>query len=82
MPAYPNANQWSTTHHIQVAIVDPEADLVNGIATNERPVIYKMVEQTVVTNANLQKQLLLEYERNSKNKSQEYSKFLREKKNL
>ena len=40
------------------------------------------MEQTIVTKANLQKQLLLEYKRNSKNKSQEYSKFLRDKKSL
>ena len=41
-----------------------------------------MVEQTIVTNVILQKQLLLEYERNSKNKFQEYSKFLVDKKSL
>ena len=40
------------------------------------------MEQTIVTNANLQMQLLSEYERNSKDKSQEYSKFLRNKKSL
>ena len=41
-----------------------------------------MLEQTVVTDANLQKPLLSEYERNSKNKSQEYNKFLADKKSL
>ena len=40
------------------------------------------MEQTIVTDANLQKQLLLEYKRNSKNKSQEYNKFLADKKSL
>ena len=47
-----------------------------------RPVTYQVMEQTIVTNANLQKQLLSEYERNSKNKSQEYNKFLADKKSL
>ena len=49
---------------------------------NERPITYETVEQTIVTDANLQKQLLSEYEHNSKNKSQEYSKFLADKKSL
>ena len=40
------------------------------------------MEKIIITNANLQKQLLLEYKRNSKNKSQEYSKFLGDKKSL
>ena len=41
-----------------------------------------MMEQTHVIDANLQKELLLEYKRNSKNKSQEYAKFLADKKSL
>ena len=82
MPAYPNANLWSNTHQIQVATVAAEAALIEGTTTGERVTIYKLVEQTIVTNASLQKQLLSEYERNSKNKSQEYSKFLRDKKSL
>ena len=40
------------------------------------------MDQTVVTNTSLQKQLLSEYEQNSKNKSQEYSKFVQDKKSL
>ena len=40
------------------------------------------MDQTVVTNTSLQKQLLSEYERNYKNKSQEYSKFVKDKKSL
>ena len=82
MPAYPNANLWSNTHQIQVASVLPEAALVEGTIPNERVVTYKFVEQTIVTNKNLQKQLLSEYKHNFKNKSQEYSKFLRDKKSL
>ena len=83
MPAYPNANLWSTTHHIQVATVNPTARLVEGTEVNEHPVGYQTVQQTIVTNANLQKQLLSKYKRSSsKNKSQEYSKFLQYKKSL
>ena len=67
MPAYPNANQWSTTHHIQVATVNPTGTMGINAASNERLVTYEMVEQTIVMNANLLKQLLSEYKRNSKN---------------
>ena len=41
-----------------------------------------MMEQTHVFNANLQKELLSEYKRNSKNKSQADAKFLADKKAL
>ena len=68
MPAYLNVNLWSTTHHIQIASVDPGVELV--ACTNMRSVTYRVMEQTLVTNANLQKQLLSDYERNSKNRSQ------------
>ena len=80
MPAYLDPTRWSITHHVQISSVNPEADLVEG--TNMRPVTYQAMEQTIVTNANLQKQLLLEYKRNFKNKSQEYNKFLLDKKSL
>ena len=80
MLAYPNANQWSTTHYIQTTSVNPEAPA--DPQTNKRPVTYQVLEQTIVTNANLQKQLLSDYKRNSKNKSQEYNKFLADKKSL
>ena len=82
MLVYPNANLWSNTRHIQVHSVQLGTALVEGTETNKRPVRYKMVEQTIITNTNLQKQLLSEYECNSKNKSQEYSKFLRDKKSV
>ena len=79
MLAYPNANQWSTTHHIQIATVNLTARLVEGTKMNKHPVRHPTVQQTIVTNTNLQKQLLSEYKRNSKNKSQECSKFLQKK---
>ena len=48
----------------------------------KRPVRYKTMEQTQLTDANIQKELLWEYKQNSKNKSQEYTKFLADKKSL
>ena len=80
MSDYLDVNLWSTTHHVQVSIVNPDDD--TDQQTGERPGRYQMMEQTHVTNANLQKELLSEYERNSKNKYQEYSKFLTDKKSL
>ena len=41
-----------------------------------------MMEQTHVFDANLKKEVSSEYKRNSKNKSQEYAKFLADKKAL
>ena len=42
----------------------------------------EMIKETHVFDANLQKELLLEYKWNFKNKSQEYAKFLADKKAL
>ena len=80
IPAYPNANLWSTTHHVQIVTVNLTAQIYAN--TNIRPVTYRVKQQTIVTNTNLQKQLLSDYERNSKNKSQEYNKLLADKKSL
>ena len=60
MPDYPNTNLWSTTHHVQVSIVDPDNNPDD--VTGEHPVQYQMMEQAHVFDANLQKELLLEYE--------------------
>ena len=79
MPPY-RANLWSTTHHVQVSIVDPNDNADED--TDERSVCYQIIYQIHVFDANLQKELLSEYERNSKNKSQEYAKFLVDKKAL
>ena len=79
MPAYPNANQWSTTHHVQVRNInptDPEAPNSSRFAR------FEMMERTHIFDGNLQKELLSEYKQNSKNKSQEYTKFLVDKKIL
>ena len=78
MLAYPNANLWSHTHQIQVANVAAGAAQTEGSLTGKHAITYKLVNETIVTDANLQKQLSSEYERNSKIKSQEYSKFLQD----
>ena len=52
------------------------------LADGSRPDRFEIMEQTHVFDANLQKELLLEYKRDSKNKSQEYAKFLANKKAL
>ena len=56
MPPYTNTNLWSTTHHIQVSIVDLHDNTDEDIG--ESPVCYQMMEQTHVFDANLQKKLL------------------------
>ena len=64
---------------MQVSIVNPtDHEAPNGL----RPERVEMMEQTHVFDTNRQKELLLEYEGNSKNKSQEYAKFLANKKAL
>ena len=80
MPAYPDATPWSTTHQVQITSVHLTTSLVEG--TNIRLITYQVMEQTIGTDANLQKQLLFEYKRNSKNKSQQYNKFLADKESL
>ena len=82
MPAYPNATLWSHTHQIQVATVADAVALIEGSLSGERVATYEVVNKTIVTDANLQKQLLSEHKRNPKLKSQEYSKFLQDKKSL
>ena len=46
--AYLNANLWSTTHHVQIATVNPRAKI--DANTNMRPVTYRVMEQIIVTN--------------------------------
>ena len=82
MPDYPDANLLSTTHHVQVNTVNTVNPDVDTAANNSRPIRYQMMEQTQVKDANLQKELLSEYKRNFKNESQEYAKFLVDKKYL
>ena len=51
-------------------------------ADDSRPAHFEILEQTHVFDTNLQKELLTEYEQDSKNKSKEYAKFLANKKAL
>ena len=65
MPPFLYANQWSTTHHVQVSTVNPlNSPLVDGL----RPARFEMMEQTHVFDTNLQKEQLSlsEYKRDSK----------------
>ena len=59
MPTYPNDNQWSSTHHVQVSTINltnpPDA------ITGERSACFEMMERTHIFDANLQKELLSEY---------------------
>ena len=79
---YPAANLLAHTYQIQVATVAAGAARIVGSLTGESVTTYKFVDETIVTNANLQKQLLLEYERDSKITFREYYKFLQDKKSL
>ena len=60
IPPYPDINLRSTTLHVQIIIVDPDNEVDKD--TGERPLCYQMMEQTHVFDANLQKELLLEYQ--------------------
>ena len=41
MPDYPEANRWSTTHHVQISTINPGAEAeANGL----RPVCYRIME--------------------------------------
>ena len=80
MSQYLDAIQWYTTHHVQGSTVDTTN--VPDTVTDELPAYFEMMERTHVFDANLQKEFLLEYKRDSKNKSQEYTKFLADKKAL
>ena len=61
-------------------IVDPNA-AVNA-QTDTRPTTSTMVEKTHIFDANLQKQLLLAFNQNSKIKPQEWAKLIADKKSL
>ena len=52
MSAYPDDNLWSNIHQIQLTTVPARAALIEGTTTDERVTTYKLVDQTIVTNAN------------------------------
>ena len=63
MPLYLDANQWSTTHHVQISTVNP---LDVPAADDSRSARFEIMEQTHVFDENLQKELLSEYKCNFK----------------
>ena len=80
MPIYPDATQLSNTHQMEIQTVNPTANVVPN--TGLRPPITIVVQKSHVFDANLQKWLLLQYKQNSKIKSEEYAKFVANKKAL
>ena len=71
MPAYPDANQWSTKYQVYVKVVDKSQAVVNGI----HPLKTIMTNKTIITDPNLQTKLLSAYDQKSKLKAQEWSKL-------
>jgi len=56
MPTYPDATQWSTTHHVQISTVSSmDVPFVDG----SRPNCFEVMEQTNVFDANFQRERLL-----------------------
>ena len=79
MPTYPDPTRWSTTYHVQVATVNPSGTPDSkGIL----PVIMELQQKSHVSDPNLQKQLLSEYDQKSKLKLQEWAKLGSDKKSL
>ena len=80
MPTYLNTTRRLNTCHVEIQTVNPRvaADANTGLC----PPIVTLLQQTHIFDANLQKDLLSEYKRSSKIKSEEYAKFLADKKAL
>ena len=50
MPAYPKANQWSITHHVQISTVNlADLEAANGLCL----ITFETLEQTYASEANL-----------------------------
>ena len=73
-PTYPAASQWSSTYHVEVVTVDPNA--TPDSTTKKCPTVVKVQERTNVHNPDLQKKLLSEYDLKSKIQMQEWYKLL------
>ena len=63
-PQYPNTDQWSVTHHVEIITINPNdtPDATTGV----HPPTVTMAWKIYVFNVNLQKELLSEFEWNSK----------------
>ena len=77
---YPLATRWSTKYHVKINTVN--SNFAAYPLTYICPHITEMVEKVHVLDANIQKQLLAEYEQKSKVKSQQWAKPLSDKKPL
>ena len=77
---YPDANRWSKTHHMEIEIVNQ--NITHDAVTSLCPCTITMERRTHIFDSHLQKRLISIFERYSKNKSQEYFKFLANKKAL
>ena len=80
LPVHPDPAQWSDTYSVEIKTVNPNAP--PAAQTGACPIIISMVEKTHILNANVQKQLLSEYDQKSKIKSQKCSKLTTDKKSL
>ena len=80
MPTYPDADQWFSTHYVKIETVNPNDQPDPNTGLHPRTVT--MARQTHVFDTNLQKELLLEFKWDFKIDSEEYSKFLANKKDL
>ena len=58
-PTYPLASQWSSTYHVEVVTVDPQA--TPDTTTLKRPTVIKLQKRTNIHNPDLQKKLLSEH---------------------
>ena len=79
-PTYPAASQWSSTYHVEVLTLDPNA--TPDPTTKKRPTVVKVQERTNVHNPDLQKKLLSEHDLKSKIQLQEWYKLTADKKAL
>ena len=70
----------SKTYTVEIKIVDLN-EILDQV-TGKYPAIIRLVQKTHVFNANLQKQLMSDFNQKSKVKSQEQSKFIAGKKAL
>ena len=78
LPTYPDATLWLRKVHVKIFLVDRNATPVSGI----RPIIKVVAKKTRVSDANMQKKFLSEYDLRYKIKSQKWAKLTVDKKVL
>ena len=71
VPSYPDATKWSLDHEVYVEVVDKNQPPVKGL----HQTMSILTKKTIITNSNLQKQLLSKYDQQFKLKSQEWAKL-------